>query len=568
VCATFVTGYVLIDRLWPIGTVVVLALVLAVAGFLYSRRKMGYRVALVACVGIAVCTLVPWEPARAVSKALGMHEHVDSKVVYTDHSQYSWIAIAKGTEDRNYRTFTLDALLHSSVNLAKPKVLYYGYEWLYDAIQKLQQPAGEAVNALLIGGGGYVYPHYLELTRPGSYLEVVEIDPAVTRAAHAEFGFPEDTTVQTFAMDGRNRVEELLRMAPEERPVPKFDIVFGDTFNHYSVPFQLTTVEFTQGVYDLLDDEGLYLFNMIDSYHGAQFLGRMVATCRTVFEHVYVISCGIPANKRDTFVIAASKVPLDLAGVPEMLRGHVDYTGHLLSEAELSTMVDKCNGEILTDDRAPVETLLASIVNTQETNRVARLWSAAKRYLDDEDYERALSLYKELAEINDMDPRVNFDLGLCYYELKRWDESVFYMKRSLERGPATASAYIGLGSAFCQLGQFEEGLTYLEKGLELEPRKTDALKSAARVLSHLGREEKALAYRARLTEIDPEHPTHAYDYATSLLKLERIDEALIALNALLEKHPDVAEARLAKGLILVQRATQQRNGALLQAAID
>ncbi len=50
------------------------------------------------------------------------------------------------------------------------------------------QQAGEAPRFLFIGGGGYTYPRALEVTYPNSTIEVIEIDPGVTRIAHEELG--------------------------------------------------------------------------------------------------------------------------------------------------------------------------------------------------------------------------------------------------------------------------------------------------------------------------------------------------------------------------------------------
>lgn len=46
----------------------------------------------------------------------------------------------------------------------------------------------------------------------------------------------------------------------------KFDIVFGDAFNDFSVPWHLTTHEFNKLIYNMLTPEGVYMINIIDLY--------------------------------------------------------------------------------------------------------------------------------------------------------------------------------------------------------------------------------------------------------------------------------------------------------------
>ena len=48
---------------------------------------------------------------------------------------------------------------------------------------------------------------------------------------------------------------------------PEYDFIYGDAFNDFSVPWHLTTSEFTSDVKKLLDPErGVFLANIIDIY--------------------------------------------------------------------------------------------------------------------------------------------------------------------------------------------------------------------------------------------------------------------------------------------------------------
>ena len=90
--------------------------------------------------------------------------------------------------------------------------------------------------------------------------------------------------------------------------------------------------------------------------------GAFVNTLRRVFGHVYVF-CTDPAgvtDRRDTFVVAASNVALDIAGWEPNHAGGFD--GSVLTGGNVSVLVAKAGGRILTDDNAPVENLLAPVV--------------------------------------------------------------------------------------------------------------------------------------------------------------------------------------------------------------
>jgi len=246
------------------------------------------------------------------------------------------------------RVLVLDRLVHNYVDLKNPARLVYGYERTYaDIIQPLLQRKGQ-LDALFIGGGGYTFPRYLESLSPESRLVVAEIDPGVTETAYDRLGLPRDTRIQTFNLDARILMQTQLRGE-------KYDLVFGDAFNDYSVPYHLTTREFDQLINDMLRDDGMYVANIIDGGRHGHFLRAFVRTVQQVFPYVAVIpsSQAWQETYRNTFVIAASRQPIDLSA----LRG--SYTA--LSPEALAAYLALEEPLVLTDEYVPVDNLLAPV---------------------------------------------------------------------------------------------------------------------------------------------------------------------------------------------------------------
>jgi len=161
---------------------------------------------------------------------------------------------------------------------------------------------------MVIGGGGYVYPRYIEKNWPGSRIDVVEIDPDVTKAAMQAFGLERDTPINTITMDARNYVEELLEKERNGKEIPRYDFIYEDAINDYSVPYQLVTKEFNEKIDRILKDDGVYLINMIDFFDNGLFLGAVVNTLKETFPYIYVMTEYIAhPSVRETYVIVASK---------------------------------------------------------------------------------------------------------------------------------------------------------------------------------------------------------------------------------------------------------------------
>ncbi len=252
-------------------------------------------------------------------------------------------------EGRTIHELLLDRLVHSYSDIDDPTYLVYGYERTYVGAIGQLVARNPDLDALFIGGGGYTFPRYLEATLPESHLVVVEIDPEVTQAAHRWLGLDADTRIETHNLDARNF---LARWCPPE----SFDVIFGDAFNDYSVPYHLTTLEFARLVDRALRDDGLYVANIVDGGPHGHFFRAYVRTLQQAFRYVTVIPSVSDWREavRTTFVVVASQRPHDLSNLL------TDYVP--LSEEGLRSYLELEPPLILTDDHAPVGNLMAPVV--------------------------------------------------------------------------------------------------------------------------------------------------------------------------------------------------------------
>jgi MFS family permease len=308
----------------------------------------------------------------------------------TRETNYFCIKVHDEQRDgRPVRVLVLDRLVHSYTSLDDPTQLVYGYEQIYAELaryrsEQLAQAARQAatpslsgksaardaslsgdtsqgqaqrqpLRALFIGGGGYTFPKYLEALYPGSELQVVEIDPGVTQIAYDKLGLSRQTSIKTANQDAR--------LFLERAPAQPYDLVLGDAFNDFSVPYHLTTAEFNAKVRSWLAPGGLYLVNLIDGPRH-EFVRAYVNTLRQSFPYVYVAPAvrSWRESPRVTFVVAASDQPLDPAAIPALTPGAPSFfAAQVLDDPALQALLAEGPQVLLTDQYAPVDQMLAPV---------------------------------------------------------------------------------------------------------------------------------------------------------------------------------------------------------------
>jgi MFS family permease len=323
---TFLTGYFLISWIGTRRIVAGVAIALLLLAALCRPRWLAWGTPVIA-LAIAGVGVAGWA----------------SKAPCTKESDYYCIQV-KVSSDSLVKVLKLDSLVHSYVFVPDPSQLVYDYEQLYAGSVAYLYGAGARLDSLFLGGGGYTFPRYLRAHYRGN-ITVAEIDPAVTQIAHSKLLLDNSPQIHTINKDAR----QVLRSMP---PGKKFDLVLGDAFNDFEVPYQLTTREFNNLLANHLKPNGTYLLNVIDAEH-FDFLRSEIRTLRLTFPYVGLIAqAGTlpPGNRvRSTFVVVARRTapkrPFPVA----------------VSAATLDRFMRGGRSVVLTDDYAPTDQLLAPV---------------------------------------------------------------------------------------------------------------------------------------------------------------------------------------------------------------
>ncbi|MFD6415929.1 fused MFS/spermidine synthase [Streptomyces sp. NPDC060194] len=338
IVGTVLTGFVLISRLPVSGILIGLGALLVLGGALFEWRTRGPR-ASTAALALAVVA-----GGLATTVAPG---GCDAE------TKYHCARVVADPVREGGRTLVLDGLRHSYVDVDDPTHLEFAYVRGIAAVVDTAFPPEEPLEAYHLGGGGLTFPRYLASARPGTRSLVSEIDGGVVAIDRERLGLRTGAGIDVRVEDGRLGVE---RLDDGSR-----DLVVGDAFGGVSVPWHLTTVEALEEVRRVLDEDGLYVANLID--HGPLGFARAeAATLQRVFPHVAVLGDPedvglVPGAEPEggNLVVVASRRMVDAEAVQEALDAR--QTGwRIATGGDVTRWVD--GAQVLTDDHAPIDQLL------------------------------------------------------------------------------------------------------------------------------------------------------------------------------------------------------------------
>jgi spermidine synthase len=383
ILGTFATGFFLISWMGTRHILLTMGLILIVAapifGGFFFRKKTLMLFLMFICLTLILPVLGLYgyaaiQPGQVVLPSSPIHslgtvyEYAfkppsDSSTYFFTESNYYTIKVKRDNrngEDTPLETLILDHLIHSYSDLKDPAHLEYEYERIYEEVVRWQAGKRNSLNALFLGGGGYTLPRLIDARYPQAEIDVVEIDPEVTRVGLQYLGVSEAKHIRSFNEDARWFV-----MNSKEKG--KYDFVFGDAFNDLSIPYHLTTREFTMQLKSLMRPDGLLMANVIDSFQKGHFMPSYIRTLEEVFGkgNVHLLTLGTDYDTMgiSTYVVLASPQKLDLGNFVTTIQGNgkEEMNANVMPSDRLQQYLKERPTVVLTDDYVPVDNLIAPI---------------------------------------------------------------------------------------------------------------------------------------------------------------------------------------------------------------
>jgi tetratricopeptide (TPR) repeat protein/MFS family permease len=540
IAGTFLAGFYLIAAMGTIAIIWTVGAALLLMAVLYWTRFWPLYLWEGIFFALMTMAMTPARWAESAGSSLALREKPNPVVLYEDESQYSYIAVKRASETVDKREFMLDKLMHSKIVMGDILDLQYSYARVYAAVTQMLTRDKSKISTLTIGGGGYVFPRYVEKVWPGSRIDVAEIDPRVTEAAILAFGLDRNTSINTFTMDARNYIDELLQKKRTGGQIPRYDFVYEDAFSDYSVPYQLTTKEFNDKIAQILTDDGVYMINLIDIYDSGLFLGAVVKTLQQTFPCVYVIAEKKPLSLRNTFVVIAAKREINLENIASE-NPVARLNLWILNNSEMETLAGKGRGIVLTDDYVPVENMLAPVVRKSALDSLSGL---AQKLKWRGKLDQSIATWKELIEINPtMAVTAYKEIAAIRLQQNRLNEAAQAFQQAIQYNEKAeikidvAGIHLDLAFLLKDMKQPEQSREHLGKAIEgfrktltKDPKSAQTLSRLGVALAETGRLSEATEYLRQAADMNSFEVESHLALANALLMQQRYDEAIAALK--------------------------------------
>ena len=517
IAGTFLAGFYLIAAMGTIYIIWAIGAFLLLMAILYQPKFHLLHVWAAVFTAVMAMGIAPFDWPQKAGSSVGLRGKYDPSFLYEDESQYSYIRVQQLSKYPDQRILLEDKLVHSRIIMGDIRDLRSFYAQAYAVMTHRLSRGKNKLSTFSIGGGGYIFPRYIEQLWPGSQIDVAEIDPAVTEAAIQAFGFAKDSAINVITMDARNYVDELLEKKQSGEPIKKYDFIYEDAFSSYSVPFQLVTKQFNDKILEILADDGAYLINLIDSYTDSKFLAAFVNTLSQSFDNVYVLTKAEPTGRTGNFIVVAARRKIDIE-TPSPGEPAVSTNLRILKESEVEALKKSAREIVLTDDYAPVDNLLAAVVRGKAMYSLAEEYITQAMQLKEKGkWSEAIVKYKA-AMANEPLMSVTAYEGIFYVltQQQKWAEAIAAGEKAIEYNEKASSKYnlsnlyknMGLISRF--IGKNAKASVYFDKAvagykeyLIRHPDSVDMVYQLGNTFAEMGNFTEATKYFKQTLDMAP-----------------------------------------------------------------
>lgn len=242
IVGTFLTGFVIFQFVGSNQTMIfVILMILASAWILQPKTKILPKI--IATLIITLLSLIPATQRPNITDIDTPSSHY--QIIKTSNRQ--------GEDIRLLATGPRGA--QSGINIDNPDDLIFWYTQKMADFTLKSNPE----NVLLLGGGAFTLPNYLVKESPSMKIDVVEIDSSLESISKEHFLYKDSPNVNLFFDDARSFLNQNKK---------KYDLILVDVYGDIAIPFQLSTIEYSDKIRQSLKEDGMVVANIVSAVSG------------------------------------------------------------------------------------------------------------------------------------------------------------------------------------------------------------------------------------------------------------------------------------------------------------
>lgn len=335
IIGTFVPTFVTIPAVGTAVTFLIFSGILLALGVIYwlSIRKNRLMV-IIAFIAFAACAV------------FGSSDHFafwENNLAYEGESIYNYLQVKDNSTETIFSTNVLFGV--QSIRMKDNRLTGMYYDDALAAPVMAGSIKKDHPKILILGNGTGTFAGQCVRYFPEASVEGVEIDKDITELGYRYFNLSRDIPVTTY--DGRAYLS-----ASKE----KYDVIMVDAYQDITIPFQMSSAEFFTLVRDHLTDDGVMVVNMnMRGSRNGSISACLSDTIASVFDEVETVNVAGSTN-RELFAAKEGNLKSKLdEGLSDIADDELLEEMTLVSDR--LTAYEPGGGQILTDDKAPVELL-------------------------------------------------------------------------------------------------------------------------------------------------------------------------------------------------------------------
>ncbi len=345
---TFLPALLIIPEVGTFGTFMLFSgslYVVCMIGLWGEQPRSALQLAWMPAVVAGLALLVMSQPIRAAAEG--------STILYETESGYNYIQVQEDSAGNRYLYLNEGQGIHSRYH---PTIYGFGQTWDFFLAAPYFNAAPftpEQVERLaVIGLAAGTIPRQYTHVYGAIPIEGIEIDGKIIDVGRALFEMTMPN-LTAYADDGRFRLNRLDR---------RYTVIGVDAYRPPYIPWHLTTVEFFREVRDKLTDNGAVAVNVGRTNTDRRLVEALTATLLQVFPSVHTMDVPLSFNT----ILVATRQPTTAENLARNLAALPPATVPLLRDtlvlAVQSLVPTQSSDLVFTDNRAPIETLVDSLV--------------------------------------------------------------------------------------------------------------------------------------------------------------------------------------------------------------